>query len=295
MARSESLASRIVTAFRVLREGAGAVSSSIDPDDDLYRRISGNSRDLNPITQDRSREVSFYLWRQNPMAHRLIEMIVDFVVGDGITIGAVDDDVLEVVTEFWTDPVMRLDLRHRDFVRDLSLTGELGFRVFMNDLSGRMRIGYIDQAKISRVEKDPENALIDRTLWLKGKLGEAEKDLALVNLNEENPAEPFLEGDAFYYAINRTTTGTRGTPDLLAIADWLDGYDQLLWNFIERSGLLNAFIWDVTLEGQDQTGVDGWMQRHGTAPRPGTVRAHNEKEKWAPAPLARCPCRTRRG
>jgi hypothetical protein len=54
---------------------------------------------------------------------------------------------------------------------------------------------------------------------------------------------------------------------------------------IDRSALVNAFIWDVELTGEDEAGVASWITTHGAPPKPGTVRAHNEKEKWAaPSP-----------
>jgi hypothetical protein len=73
----------------------------------------------------------------------------------------------------------------------------------------------------------------------------------------------------------------RGTPDLLSIADWVDGYDQLLFNALERSALINAFVWDVTLKGADETKVRQWLTENAAAPPPGSVRAHNESETWA--------------
>jgi hypothetical protein len=88
------------------------------------------------------------------------------------------------------------------------------------------------------------------------------------------------EGDVFFYSVNRPVGATRGTPDSLALADWIDAYDQLLFNTIDRSALMNSFVWDVTLQGADNEQVTQWVERHGEAPRPGTVRVHNDAETW---------------
>ena len=48
----------------------------------------------------------------------------------------------------------------------------------------------------------------------------------------------------------------------------------------QRSALQNAFVWDVTVSGADEAEIGRWLAAHGAAPRPGTVRAHNEKEAW---------------
>lgn len=277
-----SLFSRAAMALRVLVEGAGALGDTIDHDEDLYRRITGNRRDLNPVAQDRAREVSLYLWRQNPMARRLVEMMVDFVVGDGITVGALDETVAEVLDEFWTDPHTRWDERHPEFVREQILSGELAFRVNEAEAGGRVRMGFIDPVRIADVRKDPEDALVDDILLLRPRDGGMQPEpVQLVRFDDvTDPGTPSYPGDAIYTAINRPLSAHRGTPDLLALADWVDGYDQILWNIVDRSAFQNAFVWDVTLDGADSAVVDAWVRDHGAAPKPGTIRAHNEKETW---------------
>lgn len=278
--RSPNLIERIGLALAggYIRESVG---DTIDPDDDLYRPITSSRRNLSPIEQERAQKIALHLWRQNAMGHRLTEMIVDFVVGDGIAAEATDDRVQEVIDQFWNDPVMNLAKRHRDFVRDQSIYGELAFRTVINPVGGRMRMGFIDVNRIKRVELDAENALVDRTLLLYSpNMAGAEEPLAIINYDDSDPANPKWGGEAFYFAINRVTGQSRGTPDVLAIADFMDGYDQILFNQLERTGFLNAFVWDVELTGQDQAAVDEWLTKNSAPPRPGSVRAHNEKEKW---------------
>jgi hypothetical protein len=42
----------------------------------------------------------------------------------------------------------------------------------------------------------------------------------------------------------------------------------------------NSFIYDVTLKGAGPEGVAKWLEENGVAPRPSSVRVHNEKEEW---------------
>jgi hypothetical protein len=252
-------------------------------DDDLWRPLNGGRRrDLSPIEQSKARKISVYLWRRNPMAHRLIEQMADFVVGDGFKPSADTDAGQRIVEELWADPITNLRARHRDLFRDLSLFGELAARVSVNPTAGRMRHGFLDVERIDRIELDPDNVLVDKTLWLKDERGIEPTPLPIYTWDDvTNPGEGRWVGEAFYHAINRLTGQTRGTPDLFAIADYVDGYDQLVFNALERSGLINAFLYDVTLKGLDDTQIASWVLKHGTAPRPGSVRAHNESETWA--------------
>jgi hypothetical protein len=66
----------------------------------------------------------------------------------------------------------------------------------------------------------------------------------------------------------------------MALADWIDAHDQILFNALDRTGLQNAFVWDVLLMGADETQIGEWITKHGSAPRPGSVRVHNDSEKW---------------
>lgn len=284
MARKPNLIERLGMALAgpYVREAAGDV---VEPDEMFYRRITDARRDLNPISYQRAQEISYHLWRSNPMAHRMIEMMVDFVVGaDGVTIEAADDSVQEVIDEFWTDPRSHWDLRQRDLVRDLSIYGELALRKFVNDQSGKMRVGYLDTARIADVLPDPDDMLVDKTLLISdGKGGSAQPVDLVVYDDLTDPGNPKWVGDAFYFAINRVIGQHRGNPDLFAIADYVDGYDQLLFNALERTGLINAFVWDVTLDGADDPAIARWQQKYPAAPPPGSVRVHNEHEHWATA------------
>lgn len=275
MARGPNLIERLGMALAgdYLREADGL---TIDPDDDMYRRATGSSRDIDPIKHDRAQELSLYLWRQNPMARRIVELVVDFVVGDGLTVEAADDAVQQVVDDIWQDPRMNLELRHRDFVRDLSIYGELALRKYVNADSGRTRLGYIDVNRIKDVRLDPQDVLTDQDLVLYGPGGLNDEVVPIVSWTDQGA----WTGDAFYFAINRVTGQHRGTPDLLSLADWVDAYDQLLFNALEKSGLQNAFVWDVTLANADTSRVQEWQTQHAAPPRPGSIRVHNDMEQW---------------
>lgn len=254
----------------------------VDLDEDLWTPVNGGrKRDLFPTEQRKARRISLYLWRRNPMAHRLIEQMADFVVGDGFTVSADTTAGQRIADDIWSDPVTNLQMRHRDLFRDLSLTGELAVRVSVNEVAGRMRLGFLDVERIDRVDLDPDNVLIDKTLWI-SEGNNVEKVAVPLYVYDDmtTPGSPRWVGEGTYDGVNRTLGQSRGTPDLVAIADYVDGYDQLVFNALERSGLVNAFLFDVTLKGYDETKLNEWMGKHGTAPRPGSVRAHNDSEVW---------------
>ena len=274
-----SLAQRVTKAFKVLREGLTEPTTGlIDSDDYLYRRLTGETRDLTPVTQERARTVSRYLHRQNPLARRMVEIMADFVVGDGLTYVCVDPNVQEIVDEFWADPEMKMDLRHRDLVVDLAVNGELFLRAY--EKNGKVLLGYIDPARVKEVHKDNENAFVDKEITIYTKRYQAGEEVVQIMQPIPSSAGMDFEGEIFAYFINRPVGATRGTPDSLALADWIDGYDSIMFNAVDRANLMNTFIWDVTLKNADGEQVQDWSRNHLISPKPGTVRVHNDYETW---------------
>jgi hypothetical protein len=270
-----------------LRE-AIPVAGGIDNDEHLYRRLTGQSkRDLPPIKHSRMQEIAHYLAQTNGFAQWLLNTTRDFLCGEGITITAVDPKIQEVLDTFWQDPINRMDLSWPEMVRELGLFGEQCWPVFVSETTGLVRLASVDPSAIREVVMDPDNAREPIGVILRDSADQPGKRLRILKGGEDAElfapaaqrirAQELTDGDCLYYAINKASSSeTRGISDLFALADWLDGYEQLIWNGLERTGFLNAFCWDITLEGMDQAGINEW-KRHNPPPKPGSVFPHNEK------------------
>lgn len=251
-------------------------------EDALWRSLTLDAaRDLNQLTQKRMQEVAFYLYDTNPMGKRLIDIMPDFVVGDGFTYTAEDRDVYEVIDNFWNDPDNNLDLTIYDNVMELCLFGENCFPVWVNKANGAVKLGYVDPSNIVKVTKQRNNPrLNDKVIWRR-KRAKKEETLNIINVDKNVKSKTYgrLVGDTFYFSINKPIAAARGRSDLLALADWLDGHDQFLFARLERAFLINTFIWDIECEGMNQTELQEFVNSLPT-PKPGSTRAHNEKIKW---------------
>lgn len=293
-----------------LREAAG-FSDAYDPDASLtaaqgggsaFRRLGGGSRrDLNPITNDRARELAWQLYETNPVGKRVPELIRDYVLGEGVTIETADDApaaLQGILDAFWTHPRNQLDLFIHDRVLGLNLFGEAVWTVATNPVSGAVELGYVDPATVTDIRTDPRNALLVTDVVLAGAANEQPRLKAIqVDLDPFSPtygrlvgardgetyndggvAKPYL-GSAFVFRVNAVPGATRGRSDLLCLADWIDALDQILFNEVDRQLLLKSFVWDVKLEGMTESQINDWLLKN-PAPKPGSVRAHNEKTEW---------------
>ena len=266
-----------------------SVGITVDPDEDQWRRLTGDGRrDLTPMTQMRMQKLAHYLWEQNLVGNRLIELPVAYLLAEGVKLQVKDSDNQKVLDRFWKDPINDMDLKLPKKVRELALFGEQCYPTFVNEHDGMVRIGYLDPARISTVVMDPDNP--EQPIGIvttKNAKGVATRYKVIINGPEEcftsrtqNIRASFDGGEAFYFRINDLSSGTRGRSDLLAQADWLDAYDQFMFGELERYGFLRAFVWDVTLKGATAEEVKA-RAKSISAPKPGSVRVHNDAEEWS--------------
>lgn len=268
-----------------LREAAGA---TVADEDEGWRRLTGDgSRDLEPMTQDRMQRLGEYLWRTNLLANRLVELPLAYLLAKGVTWRIDDDDANGALQRHWKDGLNAWDIKLPKRVRELSVFGEQCWPVFRDTASGKVRVGYLDPALIATVVTDPDNAEQPIGIVTKrDRKGVAKRYRVIVNVPEAAFAEraqqirtTFTDGDCFYFRVNDLCSSTRGTSDLLPQMDWLDAYDQFLFGEVDRAANVRAFIWDVTLTGATPDEVAA-RARTITAPRPNSVRVHNEAETW---------------
>jgi hypothetical protein len=105
--------------------------------------------------------------------------------------------------------------------------------------SGVVRFAPIDPANI-RTSSSPRQPAVADQVVLPGDGDERRWDL--VQVNDETGLR---EGEAMFWAPWRTLdTDTRGMPFLTPVLDWLDSYDTVLSNLIDRTAL--ARYWSGT-------------------------------------------------
>ena len=265
-----------------------AAGVSVEEDMDGWRPLTGDSkRDLNPMTQRRMQELAVYLWKTNPLANRLIELPLAYLLAEGVSLTVPDEEAQGWIDTFWRDPINRMDIKLPKKVRELSLYGEQCWPAFVNEVNGHVRLGYLDPGLIETVVTDPDN--VEQPIGVvtvRNNKGVKRRFRVIVNgpedvftENTRQIRETFTDGDCFYFPVNDLSNATRGHSDLLAQMDWLDSYDHALFGEVERWDFLRAFIYDVTLKGATPEEVEARASKI-SVPRPGSVRVHNDSEEW---------------
>jgi len=270
-----------------LAEAAGA---TIDPDEANWRPLTGNpTRDLPMITQEHMNRVAHWLWEQNPLANRIIELPIAYLLSEGVKLTVPDDEMQKVLSDFWTDPINDMDIKLPKKVRELALFGEQCYPTYVNEVDGKVRISYLDPVLIDHIATDPDNR--EQPIGVVTKLdkkGRRYHFRVIINGPESVFTQAtqalrakYTDGDCFYFRVNDLAGGTRGRSDLLHQADWLDIYDQFLFGESERYSLLRSLVWDLTVKNANKAAVDARAKEF-NLPKSGGVYVHNDSEVLEP-------------
>jgi len=241
-------------------------------------------RELPPYLHDKHIAVSFLAYRVNPMAHRLIEMQVNFVLGNGITVTCFDSpEALAIISSFWSDPYNNWPRRIAARLRDLYLYGEWLHRPLVNPNSGFVFMRDVQPDNIDHLLPDPyDHSQVDRIV-LKQK--ESGTDYSAPNIWAYNIRERLDEklaivsepsGELFHFGINDTTDSLRGVGELFPLIDYIDLYDGMIFARAEKIENMGHMYYDLTLEGMSEQEMRNYLtQETNVPPRPGSVFAHN--------------------
>ena len=264
-------------------------SVGISVEEEGFTKLTGDKdRSLSSLTQERMQELAVFLWKSNPLANRIIELPLVYLLAEGVTMSVQDETAQAWLDEFWNDPINQMDIKLPKKVREMSLFGEQCWPVFKNPTNGAVRLGYLDPGLIKEVKTDPDNTeqpvgVVTKALGRKRK----SKKYRIIVPGSENIfgeeakkiREEFNDGECFYFNVNALSSSSRGLSDLLATMDWLDLYDKALFGEVERWDALRSFIWDVTLRGATEETVKKRASEI-EVPSSGGVRVHNDAETW---------------
>lgn len=273
------------TAEQVIATGSMLGAYGRDPiDGDIgYKRAGHGNRDVPYWTRERARDYSVTAYRSNPMATAIVDTYTAFCVGDsGVNWQATNAEVGEVVREFWDDPANRVGEIQDMSLRSQLLLGEKLYELMTAPMSQVVRFCPLDPAHIKDIGCRYGNPLWpDLVVLPPGPDSEDDRKWSLVQVDDDTGLR---EGRAMFWAPWRTLdTDKRGMPFLTPILDWLDSYDQVLSNLIDRTALARYMVWDVTVAG-GQDKVDEFVAARGGThvPPSGSVEVHNDAVTWTP-------------
>lgn len=274
---------REATLEQLVKSGATGWSGGDGVDDEAgFRSISGPSgRPVPAWTREQAVRHSVAAYRTNPMARSIIETQIAFIVGDsGVTVHSSVPEVNEIASGFWTDPRNAIDQER--MLRSHLLEGESLYEMMVGATTGVVRRSVIDTGRIRHVGLLNGNPLwIDTVSVADPQVAGAAKVLPVV---QPNDVTGLYSGLAMFWAsFQALETDTRGYPFLSTVLDWVDNYEQVMNNLVDRTALSRYLVWDVEIDGDD-TAVKQFVKDRGSLapPRSGSIEVHNKAVNWKP-------------
>jgi len=252
-------------------------------------------------------------WRTNPLAHRIVSLTTDYVVGEGIRLRcedaagqALSGEGAQFLERFWRHPQNRMDIRLHEMCDELTRAGELFVLLSRNRADGMSYLRLIPALHVTQLVADDED--VERELWYRqdGPLpqplpetrggetppsrfgprssgaaaGKGDGGLGSGRVWPSPLAAPEAEQVVLHYAINRPAGCTRGEGDLAPILPWLRRYKEWLEDRVRVNRYRNAFVWKVTVQGAGESELRRRRAELLRPPPPGSVVVTNEGEKW---------------
>ncbi len=261
----------------------GRASATGTEEDYFWRRLSDNwsQKDVLPSTYREIHNQVYEAYNSNPLANAVVELGVNFVLGDGLQIDAAHPKVQKLIDRFWNDSDNHMALRQYDIATELSLYGEIFIRFFVNPYDGHLKIGMLDPSLIDEIECDPEN--IERQLRCHVRAENCRGAIPSrpeVRIPTDDGQWLSMPDQVMHFAVNKVSNARRGKSDLATLLPWLRRYKDWLIDRVRINKYKAAYLWDVTLTGANRQMIEARMMEYARPPEPGSVLVHNESEQW---------------
>ena len=226
-------------------------------------------------------EQSLYVWREDPLARRIVSLTTQFSVGRGFRVSADDPQSDHLIRSFWDHPLNRMDARIPEWSDELCRTGNL-FILFSSDASGMSYVRAVPAGQIEEIiprENDIEQPLFfrfrERAAPVPARIPE-ERLVPAASLIEPDSGERML-----HFTVNRPVGGQWGEPDLAPILPYLEYYRRWVDDRMRLNHYRNCFIYNVRKSrGSESERLMRQSQLNRLPPQPGMILVTGVDEEW---------------
>jgi hypothetical protein len=259
------------------RAEKGANSFSITPNlatDDHWQTISGRKHDRSWSEIQELYTDALTAWRKNPMAWRVINTTVNYVVGTGIHFTSPDAGLDKFIHDFWNHRKNQMDLRLVPMVEELSRSGDLFVLLFRNLVDGMSYLRFVTKDQIQKIETAANDWETELVYWETPPGGEYQPRKWL---SPDHPEAGMADAVMLHYAVNRPIGALMGESDLATIIPWLLRYSRMLEDRVRLHWAARAFLYLVTVPSNK---VEAKSVQYGAAPESGSIVVKDESETW---------------
>ncbi len=248
----------------------GAVTVQVDDSPGWVGFQGGpNDRDASEIAQ--LYDDALTAWRKNPMAKRIIDCTVDYVLGDGVTPSA-PGQIGAFVKKWWDHPKNHMSRRLPELCEELGRSGDLFLTLHTNPIDGISYVRPIPKDRIIKIETASNDWETELAYHEIQQAGEPRRWLSPHHPDaDESPAI------MLHYCINKVVGALLGESDLATMLPWLLRYSRLLEDRVRLHWAARAFLWIVTVPSNL---VKAKGEQYRAAPDSGSIIVKDDAEEW---------------
>ena len=190
-----------------------------------WQTISGRKHDRSWSEIQELYSDALTAWRKNPMAWRVINTTVNYVVGTGITFTSPDPAMDAFIKACWLHRKNHMDLRLVPMVEELSRSGDLFVILFRNSVDGMSFIRFVTKDQILKIETALNDWETELVYYEAPPAGEFEPRRWL---SPDHPNAGMTDAVMLHYSVNKPVGALMGESDLTTIIPWLLRYSRML-------------------------------------------------------------------
>ncbi len=228
-----------------------------------------NDRDASEIQQQYTDALT--AWRKNPMAKRIIDCTVDYILGDGMTPTA-RGQIGQFLNRWWCHPQNYLDRRLPELMAELARAGDLFITLHTNEIDGLSYVRPVPKDRIVKIETLPNDWETEIAFHEARDAGEPR-----VWLSPNHPDAVEAPAIMLHYSVNRVVGALLGESDLATMIPWLLRYSRMLEDRVRLHWAARAFLWIVTVPSNL---VAAKQDQYRTTPDSGSIIVKDDAEQW---------------
>jgi hypothetical protein len=270
--RPPSLAARLLRRLTGRPAALATLPVRIDDESPGWTRTSAAaSNERDPAEIQEQYQDALTAWRENPIAKRIVDIITDYCLGDGLTPTA-HGQTGDWITRFWNHPKNNMPIRMHELSDELTRAGDLFLTLHRNPDDGISYVRPIPKDRILEIQTLPNDwetelsyvesrGAMDQVTWL----------------SPAHPDAPNAPAVMLHYRVNGVVGALMGESDLATLIPWLQRYSRMLEDRVRLHWALKAFLWLVTVPTNMVTSK---TEQYRSPPEGGSIIVKDPSESW---------------
>jgi len=222
------------------------------------------------------------VWRDNPLARRIVELTTQYVVGDGLVPACKHEETAAFLKKFWSHRLNRMNIRSMELCDELTRSGNL-FILLSTDDAGMSYVRGVPACDVDHIDHVKND--VEQPTFFHPKMTLQDPDPKPWPAYDEDRDAPTPAGHfrpvVLHYAVNRAVGAQWGESDLGPLVRWLTRYDAWLEDRVRLNRHRQAFIWDVAAKFDNETArKKREAELNLNPPNPGSLNVHDNSEVW---------------